>query len=538
MKFSRLFPAFLLFVGFCSVRAQSHISNGSFEQVQQNGIPAGWNRAGEEEIGKIFPMREDGVSYIRMQVEAPDQLVGIEQNVPLPPGVQGVEFHARFRNENIKFGKSYLKDARTRFQFHDAEGNPVGKRPGDVIFDSHAREWRNVSEKFLVPKDAVSVRILVCLNQPASGTLDVQAVQLVNMDPAEAREKAQIPLMAAQKKSADEAEIQQLLDLPPKSRKVGVSGNKIVNDLGDTVLLQGVNVPSLEWSAKGENVLRSMKVALVDWEANVVRLPVSSSLWFGRGRKKMESNDAEAYRKVVDDAIRIAAGQGAYLILDLHSYGAPRETAVEFWADAAKRYANHPAVIFDLYNEPHGISWDHWQNGGAKTVKDKKTKKETVIQVVGMQQLVNTVRAAGAKNLIFASGTSYALNLSGILEGHALTDPGGYGIGYSTHFYNWHKNWEKHFLQVAEKYPVIVGEFGADVKKMSFIPSNHQENPHTFIPDALGMIQKHKLHWTAFSMHPKATPVLIQNWNYDPTPFFGAYVLEALKGKTFEPGMR
>ncbi|MEX2606561.1 MAG: glycoside hydrolase family 5 protein [Kiritimatiellia bacterium] len=538
MNVSRVFLATLLLGCLCSVRAQSHIANGTFEQIQGNGIPVNWNRAGEEDVGKIFPMQEDGASYIRLQVEAPDQLVGIEQSVPIPSRVRGVEFHARFRNENVKFGKSYIRDARTRFQFHDAEGNPVGKNPGDMIFDSHARDWRDVSKKFLVPEGAVSLRVLVCLNRPVSGTLDVQEVRLVNMDEAEAREKAQIPLLAAQKKAADEAKIQQLLDLPPISRKLGVSGNTIINDRRETVLLQGVNVPSLEWSAKGENVLRSMKVALVDWEANVVRLPVSSSLWFGRGRKEMESNDAEAYRAIVDDAIRIAAGQGAYLILDLHSYAAPRETAVEFWADAAARYANHPAVMFDLYNEPHGISWELWQNGGEKTVKDKKTKKETVIQVVGMQQLVNTVRAAGAKNLIFASGTSYALNLSGILEGHALSDPGGYGIAYSTHFYNWHKNWKKHFLQVAEKYPVLVGEFGADVKKMSFIPAHQQENPHTFIPDALGMIQKHKLHWTAFSMHPKATPVLIQNWNYDPTPFFGAYVMEALKGKIFEPGMR
>jgi endoglucanase len=144
------------------------------------------------------------------------------------------------------------------------------------------------------------------------------------------------------------------------------------------------------------------------------------------------------------------------------------------------------------------------------------------------------VRAAGAKNIIVAGGISYALDLRGILEGHALKDPGGNGIVYATHFYNWHGNWASNFLAVAERYPVLVGEFGADIKKMSFVPKNKQEDPMTWVPDALAMMQKYKLNWTAFSLHPKATPVLIRNWDYEPTPFYGVFVKDALAGKTFE----
>jgi hypothetical protein len=54
------------------------------------------------------------------------------------------------------------------------------------------------------------------------------------------------------------------------------------------------------------------------------------------------------------------------------------------------------------------------------------------------------------------------------------------------------------------------------------------------VPDAIGLIQKYKLNWTAYSMHPKSTPVLILNWNYDPSPFWGASVKEALAGQSFE----
>ena len=514
----------------------NYIENAYFRSGHTEGIPNGWVRAGEE--GTISLIREDDITFVRMVAEKPHQLVGIKQAVPMPEGVLGVVFEARFRNENVKFGKNFLRDARTRFWFEDAEGNKIKAKTGDVIFDSHAQEWRNISKEFLVPENAKILNVLVCLNRPKSGTLDVQAVRLSAMDEEKAKEKAMIPILAAKKKAEDEKEVRQMIELPSKTLELHVEGNKLVDAKGNRVILQGVNVPSLEWSYKGENIHRSMKVALVDWNANVVRLPVAAGFWFGRGKKKIESNDAEAYRTIVDEAVNMAAGQGKYLILDLHSYGAPREFAVEFWKDAAARYANNPAVIFDLYNEPHGISWDLWQNGGTKQVKNKKTKETKTIEVVGMQALVDAVRSTGAKNLISASGVSYALNISGVLKGHALRDPGGNGIMYSTHFYNWHGGWQKHFLNVAEQYPVLVGEFGADKKKMSFIPAHHQEDPNTFIPDALGMIQKYNLNWTAFSLHPKATPVLIRNWNYEPTPFFGAYVKQALEGKTFEPGMR
>ena len=94
--------------------------------------------------------------------------------------------------------------------------------------------------------------------------------------------------------------------------------------------------------------------------------------------------------------------------------------------------------------------------------------------------------------------------------------------------------WQEKVLVVAERHPILVGEVGADIKKMDFIPASAQEDPFTWVPDMLGLIQKHRLHWTAFSFHPSATPVLITGWDYTPTPFWGVFVKEALAGKQFE----
>lgn len=511
----------------------SFIPNGDFEAVTEKADwPDGWTNVAAGVI--TLEKSDDGARFVRLVSQEAGQMVQMASTVPIPAGVKGLEFSARFRTANVKFGASFLCDARTMFKFQDDAGNVVGKSPSDVIFSSHAKDWTDITRKFLVPEGATKIVVSPSINKAASGTLDLESVSLAPMPEAEAAAMAEGPALAAKKKAADEAEVLAILALPPKTPELKTSGNKLVTEDGKTVQLQGVNVCSLEWSANGENILRSMKVALDDWKANAIRLPVMDTFWFGKGKPpKIPPNDQEAYRKIVDDAIKMAAARGAYVILDLHRFKAPEEGAVEFWKDAATRYKNNPAVIFDIFNEPTGIPWEVWRNGGPVESKQKDGTVRT-FQSPGMQGLVEAVRGTGAKNIIVAGGLGFAYDLSGILEGFALDDKGGNGIIYATHFYNWHRGWDKKFLPVAEKYPVLVGEFGADVNKMSFIPAKNQEDPYTWVPDALGMVQKYKLNWTAFSFHPKATPVLIKDWTYEPTPFWGAFVKDALAGKQFE----
>ena len=167
-------------------------------------------------------------------------------------------------------------------------------------------------------------------------------------------------------------------------------------------------------------------------------------------------------------------------------------------------------------------------------MKNKDGTSHT-IQGVGMQALVDAVRGTGAKNIIVAGGLGWAFDLTGIVNGYALDDKGGNGIMYATHFYNWHGGWAKNILGTAAKYPVLVGECGADINKMNFIPLNAQEDPYTWAPDAIGFIQKHHLNWTAWCFHTRATPDMILDWEYcTPTPFWGAFVKDALAGKQYD----
>ena len=142
--------------------------------------------------------------------------------------------------------------------------------------------------------------------------------------------------------------------------------------------------------------------------------------------------------------------------------------------------------------------------------------------------------STGARNVVLVGGLDYAYDLSGIAQGFAPQEKGGNGIILSTHIYPWKKGWQEKVLIVADKYPILVGEVGANTKKMEWLKPEYQEDAATWVPAMLGFIQKHRLHWTAFCFHPKSAPHLLTGWDYAPTPEWGTPVRRALAGEKFE----
>jgi hypothetical protein len=157
-----------------------------------------------------------------------------------------------------------------------------------------------------------------------------------------------------------------------------------------------------------------------------------------------------------------------------------------------------------------------------------------------MQALVDAIRATGARNIVIAGGLDWGYDLSGVVKDFPLQErEGGLGIVYSSHIYPWKKDWQGKTMDAAAKYPVFIGEVGCppDWKGFPFIPESGRTEDlgkPDWAQDMIGLIQKHKLHWTAFSFHPKSAPMVILDWDYTPTPYWGAFVKEALSGKAYE----
>jgi len=316
---------------------------------------------------------------------------------------------------------------------------------------------------------------------------------------------------------------------PADNHLLRVVGNRLVDGKGQVVRLTGVNVPSLEWSNEGEHVLRSIHVACEEWHANAIRLPLSQDRWFGHARGQKDGG--AAYRKIVDAAIHAAAERDAYTILDLHwsnagvwgrhigQHDMPDLNSLVFWEHVAERYKNHPRVLFSLYNEPRNITWPVWKHGDETITGDGPD-----YTAVGMQTLVDKIRETGAKNVISASGIDWGFDLSGIADGYALSDPNGHGILYETHIYPWKGDewyWEDKVGRIKNDHPILIGEAG-HTNEAQYDP------PEVWCENLLNWADANGIHWTAWSFHPTATPALIRNWEYTPTPHSGIYFKDRL----------
>ncbi|WP_309385504.1 glycoside hydrolase family 5 protein [Cerasicoccus frondis] len=508
------------------------LSNGDFEAGAEDWpLPE----------GASIEVEADGNHYLRLQYLKPDYFLGSPRSIPLLPELQALRLSYRVRYENVQQGKKQWHDGRIIIDFKDANGKRIGGA-SPPYFKRTAKDWKTRSQDFVIPHGATTLEIIPVLFHAKSGTLEFDDFVLTPIDAApviaqqaaasQAREAEQQRRAALVKPSVTRPAAD---DMPAALR---VQGNQIVTDEGEVVWLQGVNVPSLEWVSGGEHILRSIEVALTDWQANCIRLPVKGKFWAGKG--PYQKDGGAAYRQLIEDAANLCATHDAYLILDLHHFRAPEPTDADFWHEAATRFKNHPAVLFDLLNEPHDITWEVWRNGGPTGSQKVGVNADEVgdglrdFDSIGMQALVDTVRETGAENIVIVGGLDWGYDLSGVLDGYALQDPSGRGIVYSSHFYPWKNGWQKAFLDVAEKYPVIIGEVGIDSKLHDF-QNDQQEAFETWVPDALGVIQKHRLHWTAWTFHHKATPRLILDLDtYEPTPFWGTHAQAALAGEQFE----
>jgi endoglucanase len=490
------------------------VSNGNFETDKNNDQwPDAWGR-----IATGSWQEENGSHFLRLTSPKPDVLVSLFRPIDIPADVKALELTWRWRITNLKPGKESWFDARLMMDFKDPGGTKLKPAPSPPYTRGNTKGWVEKSAKFLVPENALSLDFMPALFQVNSGTLELDDIVLKPTDPA--------PVLEAARLAEEERRLAHVDPEQPRREKwpqeLRVQGHQVLNKDDQPVWLQGVNVVSLEFLVQGDHVLKSTLVAIDHWKSNCIRLPVKEEYWFGEtGGQK---DGGKAYRELVDQAITLAANRGAYVLLDLHRFGAPRQEHATFWKDAAAKYKDHPAVLFDLFNEAHGTSWEAWRDGGPVPNKDEPAKS---YESIGMQALIDAVRSTGAKNIVLVGGLDWAYDLSGIAQGYEVNDRGGNGIIYSSHIYPWKRDWQNKVLCIADKHPILVGEVGAD-------EGTGQEDPYTWVPDMLGFIQKHKLHWTAFSFHPKATPIVITDWHYTPSPHWGAFAKRALAGEKFD----
>ncbi len=335
-------------------------------------------------------------------------------------------------------------------QFRDASGSTIGlgTQLGQPVVDTTSGWTQTPSVVGIAPAGAVTGVVIFVDYDGASG--DVQRIDDV----------------AVSGTSGTAAKIVG----PLKTQ-----GTNVLDGLGRIVHFHGVDIDGLQYSNTA-NVSPSEVTVAQAWGANFIRLPLAEN-YLMPGDCSYDST----YLSKVDAMVNAATSQGIFVMLDLHTNAltactAPKQqsmpdgNAVPVWTTLAGRYKSNPLVGFDLYNEPHNMSDAVWHSGGTVT------SSGVTYQAVGMQTLYATVRATGATNLVFASGSNWATAfpatapLTGttnlVYAAHAYTCPGGLpssGASCTTGpdgtIYD-PSGLLAHFATIGQTAPVMVTEFG------------------------------------------------------------------------------
>jgi len=259
--------------------------------------------------------------------------------------------------------------------------------------------------------------------------------------------------------------------------RLRTSGNRIINSTtGEPVLLRGLNRSGLEYSDPDEQGFLSgaslsrneIQFITQSWRCNIIRLPFNQDfvLHGHNGRT------AEEYRQALDQVIYWASMFGAYTLLDLQwldaerIYGGnrnfvaplPNMQSIELWSTLARRYRDEPAVLYDLFNEPHDRLPDdpYPLNKPDGTTYPASQMKVTMNEwQPWARKLSEAIRNENPDALVFSAGTNWAYDLRGM----PIDDLD--NVVYSTHIYpNKGTDWDNVFGDLSASVPVFAGELG------------------------------------------------------------------------------
>ena len=291
-----------------------------------------------------------------------------------------------------------------------------------------------------------------------------------------------------------------------------------MDDRGRTVRLLGVNRSGAEYACAqgwgffdGPVDAQSIR-AMTAWKIDAVRIPLNEDCWLGINGVKAQYAGAN-YRSAIVSYVAMLNAAKLTVILDLH-WNAPGTRkalgqqempdathAPAFWRSVATTFRRNRNVVFELYNEPHGISWQCWRDGcvlpeGWRTA--------------GMQTLVDAVRSTGATQPIIATGLNSGNDLSSWLR-YRPHDPSNQLVA-GFHVYNFVgcvtvACWNENAGPVTRSVPVITTELGEG------------DCTHAFIDRFMTWADSARVSYLGWSWNPSGCAVLITSWNGQPTAY-------------------
>ena len=309
-----------------------------------------------------------------------------------------------------------------------------------------------------------------------------------------------------------------------------VQGNSIVDANGKPLILRGALLDEVfnlvTPSGDSAMVMQDYPTVLnvmKQWHMNVLRLPTCHVLW---------QENPTGYISRLQTAVQQANAAGLYVVLDSHddhrcephaiasdTIHLPRADLEGYWQAVATAFKNNPNVMYDVYNEPvitgtsrdayTNADWQLWLNGGVRN-------GETFI---GMQQLVNTIRATGSRQIIMVEGYSFAETFNNI-GNNLVNDP---DIVYEIHDYGLLKPLAQintDFGFMLPRFPIFIGEWaliGGGNSGQTNCANVAPSQANAVVLNFLHYMAQNNISWTAYSFNPGH--MVVDYTTFAPTTF-------------------
>lgn len=271
--------------------------------------------------------------------------------------------------------------------------------------------------------------------------------------------------------------------------RLQVCGIKLCDENGDTVQLTGMSSHGLQWF---DHCLTdaSLDALSDDWNADVLRV----SMYI---QEDGYETDPRGFTDRVHELIEEGTERGLYVIVDWHMLtpGDPNvntDLARDFFAEIASTHADKDNLLYEIANEPNGVSWDAIKGYSEQVIPVIRDADPEALVLVGTRAWSSLGVSEGSDHTEILADPVDADNIMYVYHFYAASHGGGH---YDT------------FERATQELPLFVTEFGTQ---------EHTGDGGDDFDSAqryLDLMEREQISWV--------------NWNYSD---------DARSGAVFEPG--
>ncbi|KPC81606.1 MULTISPECIES: cellulase family glycosylhydrolase [Streptomyces] len=224
--------------------------------------------------------------------------------------------------------------------------------------------------------------------------------------------------------------------------RLHVCGVNLCNQYDRPVQLRGMSTHGIQWFSQCYNAA-SLDALAKDWKSDLLRIAMYV-------QEDGYETDPAGFTSRVNGLVDQAEARGMYALIDFHTLtpGDPNynlDRAKTFFASVAARNADKKNVIYEIANEPNGVSWSAIKNYAEQVIPVIRAADPDAVVIVGTR---------GWSSLGVSDGSS---------ESEVVSNPvNATNLMYAFHFYAAsHKDsYRAAVSRAASQLPLFVTEFG------------------------------------------------------------------------------